>query len=653
MSSVSLINVTKKYNGYTAVDNLSLDVFGGELVCITGPAGCGKTTVLRLIAGLEDADSGELYLDGKPLGEVSVRERDVAMVSKERPVYKMSMSVYDNLAYGLRLRKTDEKEVDERVKDAAALLGISRLLNKKASSLSHGELMRVALCRGAVRRPKILLLDEPLYGLKGADRAQLMTEIISVQARLGSAVIMAASDSSDAMTLGKRVAVMKDGTLRQTETPKNLYENPADTFVATFIGEPQINIFEGRASRKDNAVVVKLGLGEVSMTLPPSRSRRIIGLSETESEVLVGVRAEDFHDEQFFIEASPDTVMEARVRLSERMGGKSLLYLDIDGKSDFAAAQADARTPLKAGDRVKLAVDANKILLFDKTTGRSLTAMPRRNLLKCKLLATKDGNLVARFGSNGVTLPEKVASRLIDRSIINGDAYLSISPSELYTEFKEGCDALDCEIDFVVKQTDCTVLYVRLSGIDEPKAVKAATDCPLSAGEKTTLWFNPEKTDVLSADFERLTAARAVTNNTATAVISVKNSEVQAVIGKNKLTLDSSKEWKNGACSLRLPPNAVGVVKKGGKNVITATLLDYDFTGKRTLMYLAADGFEPYFTAALSGAVACEAGKKIKLEIDTSRISDEKISSLSQYIREMAEVAPPYVYVESDDSDGL
>ncbi len=646
MSNISLINVAKKYADRVAVCGFSADVADGELLCITGPSGCGKSTVLRIIAGLEDADAGELYVDGKPALDVGVKGRDAVLVSREHPVYKKSMTVYDNLAYGLHLRKIDGKEIDGRVRAAAGMLGVTDLLYKKASALTSGELMRVALCRAAVRKPAILLLDEPLKGLDGTERAQMMTEIVNIKNRLGSATVMATSDSSAAMTLGDRVAVMKDGRVRQSGTPRDVYENPSDTFTAAFVGTPQINLFEAVAYRNDGTVTAKLGLGEWPLTLPASKAKRIFGLDETPREVYVGVRAEDFHGEQFFLEASPDTVVEARVRLAERTGGENLLYLDIDGKSDFATAKVDARISLAAGDRVKLAVDANKVLLFDRATGRSLSAVPNRNLIECKLLADKDGGLKARFGSNAVELPEKVTSRLTDRSVVNGDACLSIAPSELYTEYRDGCKTLECEVDFQVRRTDFTALYVRFGGVKESKAVFADKNCERSAGEKITLWYNPEKLELTNGRFERITASRPVTNNTATAMTQVKDGKVKAVIGKNKFEFATDADVKNGSTLLRIPPNAVSVAKKGGANTAKATVLDYDFMGNKTLLYLALDGFDPYFTAAADGAVQCEIGDKIRIAIDFGRADTKPPKSLAEYIRECAKDAPPYVFVE-------
>lgn len=646
MSSISLINVTKKYQSRAALENFSLNVNDGETVCLTGPSGCGKSTVLRVIAGLEEIDSGELYIDGKPALDLDVKSRDAVMVSSKNPVYKMSMTVYDNLAYGLKLRKIDTKEIEKRVKAAAGMLGITELLQKKASSLTAGELMRAALCRCAVRRPAIILLDEPLKGLDGTQRAQMMTEIISLKNRLGSAMVIAASDCAAAMTLGDKIAVMKDGRMKQCGSPRDVYENPSDTFTAAFVGTPQINLFEASAHRKGDTVIVRLGLGEVDLTLPASRAKRIFGLDETPRDVYVGVRAEDFHGEQFFLEASPDTVIEARVRLAERTGGENLLYLDIDGKSDFATAKVDARIALEAGDRVRLAVDANKILLFDKTSGISLSAMPRRNLIECKLLADADGNLTARFGSSAVRLPEKTVSRLTDRAVINSDAYLSIAPEMLYTEYREDCETLEGEADFEVRHADYTALYVRLSGISEPKAVRADKNCTTAAGEKITLWYNPEKIDVLNKDFERVTAVRPVTNNTATALVEDKNGTVKATVGKNKFTIGGGTDIKSGSTALRIPPSAVRIAVGGDKNTVKATVLDCDFTGRRTLLYLALDGFEPYFTAAIDGAAKYEIGEKVKIAIDFSKAQTAAVQSLTEYIKEQAKAAPPYVYVE-------
>lgn len=648
MASISLRNITKIYGSRAAVNNITLDAASGGFLALTGPAGSGKSTVLRIIAGLEDADCGEIYIDGKSVATADVRERDVALVTADFSVYKKNATVRENLAFGLKLRKVDPLEIETRVRETASLFDVTHLLDEKASALSAGELRRVALCRAAVRRPSIVLLDEPLKGLDDDERVRVMTQIIKLRETLDAAVVCAMQDDVAAMTLGTSVAVMKDGVIRQIDTPKGIYDEPADTFVAAFVGNPPMNLFKARARRlQSGAIEAKLGLGEVALTLPAARAKRVLDIAETECDVIVGIRAEHFHADRRIIEASPDTVIESRIRLVERDGGDSLLYIDVDGKNGFAVARVSASQSYASGDKVCLAADFNRMQLFDAQSGKNLMALPDTDFIDCKLIAENGGTVKARFGPNSFTLGGETVSRITDRTIINGDASLAFAADSVKTECTPDFAAVEGEVEFLVSHDGFTALYVKTEGSDKPIVIKSR-NTQVCAGEKITLYFDTASAQIYR-DGCRVTAKHPVTDNTAVAALKIKGGTVAATVGKNRFVFENTAGLSGSVCkSFRIPPSAVRKAAKGDKNTVKATVRDFDFLGDKTLLYLALDGFQPYFTAALDGFADVKAGEKITLTVDTGKLCFVPVGALSDYICKASESAPPYVFVSED-----
>ena len=250
MASLSLKNVTKKYpNGFVAVKDFNLEIADKEFIIFVGPSGCGKSTTLRMIAGLEDISSGELYIDGKLVNDVEPKDRDIAMVFQNYALYP-HMSVYDNMAFGLKLRKTPKDEIDKKVHDAAKILDLEHLLDRKPKALSGGQRQRVAMGRAIVRSPKVFLMDEPLSNLDAKLRGQMRVEISKLHQRLETTIIYVTHDQTEAMTLGTRIVVMKDGVVQQVDSPQNLYDKPCNKFVAGFIGAPQMNMIDAQVAKK-------------------------------------------------------------------------------------------------------------------------------------------------------------------------------------------------------------------------------------------------------------------------------------------------------------------------------------------------------------------------------------------------------------------
>ena len=369
MASLSLKNICKVYpNGFEAVKNFNLEIEDKEFIIFVGPSGCGKTTTLRMIAGLEDISSGELMIGEKVVNDVEPKDRDIAMVFQNYALYP-HMTVYDNMAFGLKLRKVPKAEIDKMVKEAAKILDLTPLLDRKPKALSGGQRQRVAMGRAIVRNPKVFLMDEPLSNLDAKLRVQMRIEIAKLHQRLGTTIIYVTHDQTEAMTLGTRIVVMKDGIVQQVDTPQNLYEKPANLFVAGFMGSPQMNFLD--ATVKVSGNVANLEVGGKSFPLPPAKSKKVIEGGYDGKTVVMGIRPEDVYDSQVFIENSPQSVFESTIKVYELLGAEVFLYFDLD---EFPiTARVDSRTSARPGDVVKFAFDTEKIHVFDKETQQVIT----------------------------------------------------------------------------------------------------------------------------------------------------------------------------------------------------------------------------------------------------------------------------------------
>ena len=369
MASVTLKNVYKIYSGgVTAVTDFCLDIEDKEFIILVGPSGCGKSTTLRMIAGLEEISKGELYIGDQLANDVAPKDRDIAMVFQNYALYP-HMTVYDNMAFGLKLRKTPKDEIKRRVEEAARILDISHLLDRKPKALSGGQRQRVAMGRAIVRNPKVFLMDEPLSNLDAKLRVQMRIEIAKLHQRLGTTIIYVTHDQTEAMTLGTRIVVMKDGIIQQVDTPQNLYEKPQNLFVAGFMGSPQMNFLDAIVEVVDDTAVLKVA-GHF-IPLPPAKSKKLIEGGYNGKTVTFGIRPEDVYDSEMMVEASPQSTFEATVKVYELLGAEVYLYFDLD---EFQmTARVDPRTTARPGDVVKFAIDVEKIHIFDKETELVIT----------------------------------------------------------------------------------------------------------------------------------------------------------------------------------------------------------------------------------------------------------------------------------------
>jgi multiple sugar transport system ATP-binding protein len=391
MAEIEFVDVVKRYpDGFEAVKHMNLDIRDGEFVILVGPSGCGKSTALRMIAGLEDITEGDLKIGGEVVNDLAPKDRDIAMVFQNYALYP-HMSVRDNMGFALKLRKEKPDEISRRVEDAAKVLDLEPHLERKPANLSGGQRQRVAMGRAIVREPKAFLMDEPLSNLDAKLRVEMRAVVSRLQQRLGTTFVYVTHDQTEAMTLGERVAVMRAGILQQVDSPKELYENPKNLFVAGFIGSPAMNFFGGTIESN----TIKTPMGAVPLH---DEIRRSLEQHGTESRgVIVGVRPEDFEDARFAPEGHEGWTFDAQIELTESMGSEIYAHFDFEGggveaeelrelqedagtsdvpqsgASGHAVARVDADSSVAAGERTKLWLDVRKLHLFDPHDGASLT----------------------------------------------------------------------------------------------------------------------------------------------------------------------------------------------------------------------------------------------------------------------------------------
>ncbi|MCJ0925138.1 sn-glycerol-3-phosphate ABC transporter ATP-binding protein UgpC [Mammaliicoccus sciuri] len=364
MAEIKLEHIKKTYDGKThVVKDFNLSIEDKEFIVFVGPSGCGKSTTLRMIAGLESISEGNFTIDGKRMNDVEPKNRDIAMVFQNYALYP-HMTVYDNIAFGLKLRKVNQQEIKKRVNEAAEILGLIEYLDRKPKALSGGQRQRVALGRAIVRDANIFLMDEPLANLDAKLRVQMRAEILKLHERLDTTTIYVTHDQTEALTMASRIVVLNKGDIMQIGTPREVYNAPSNIFVAQFIGSPAMNIVQGKIT--DEGVKI----GEHVLQFTGSQHDKLKELGYINKDVNFGIRPEDIKAEPVFINASQNTKLTAKVEVSELLGSDIMIHFKLNGEN--VIAQIDARNDLKVGDQIELAIDMNKCHFFDIASGRNL-----------------------------------------------------------------------------------------------------------------------------------------------------------------------------------------------------------------------------------------------------------------------------------------
>ena len=362
MASVSFQYVTKRFDDFVAVNDLSIDIADQEFLVFVGPSGCGKTTSLRLLAGLESITEGHIYIGDRRVNDISPKDRDIAMVFQSYALYP-HMTVFENMAFSLQLQGTPRSDISDRVNRAAQQMGIETLLQRKPRELSGGQRQRVAVCRAIVRNPSVFLMDEPLSNLDAKLRVQARTEISKLHQQLGTTFIYVTHDQVEAMTMGTRIAILDGGILQQVDTPQTLYNHPKNKFVAGFIGSPAMNFFDGRLVTEGETLIFQ---GE-GLNLPLPANLQQLGQRQGDQQVTLGIRPEDIHDPAYLPPSIEPVTVSATVGVVEHMGNELILHCQAQGGQPLSA-RVDRRSQIQRGETVNLSFDLGACHLFDAAT---------------------------------------------------------------------------------------------------------------------------------------------------------------------------------------------------------------------------------------------------------------------------------------------
>ena len=601
MADVTLRHVYKVYDGgVRAVNDFDLDIKDKEFVVFVGPSGCGKSTTLRMIAGLEEITAGQLYIDGELMNEVEPKNRDIAMVFQSYALYP-HMTVYANMAFGLKLRHTPKDEIDRRVKEAAEILEISELLSRKPKALSGGQRQRVALGRTIVRQPKVFLLDEPLSNLDAKLRVSMRSEITKLHERLGTTFIYVTHDQTEAMTMGNRIVVMKDGFIQQADTPITLFEDPCNLFVATFLGSPQMNIVDAELFMDGKTLKAKLNdVDNMVVTFPDIKAKQLASKDYIGRKVLLGIRPEHVKPNEGNLKAYIDVV--------EHLGDESILYNKMENRKDQFIIKIPFNSKIRSNTEINVDFNMDHVYLFDAETHKAIMGIPHEDEIPVNI-----NDNILTMGEQEFVLSEEFVSHLLDASF-NSDVKLAIKPD--YISLEEIPDSLEiiAKLEFVEQKTDYQAVYFSLKGIDGYFALKMANDEKVNLGKEVTLYLPYSRINVYDADHNKTNSREAVFKNRGEAVVSRSNGQMNIKVGGAVLSYPDNPEYPDGKYDIifkqdKLVPIFNRKMLKNSdrenpemdnaKNRIKVYAYDEDVLGDKIAAYVQVKDFEVYSTFVL------------------------------------------------------
>ena len=595
MADVTLRHVYKVYEGSVrAVNDFDLQIKDKEFVVFVGPSGCGKSTTLRMIAGLEDITAGQLYIDGELMNEVEPKNRDIAMVFQSYALYP-HMTVYENMAFGLKLRHTPKEEIDKRVKAAAEILEISELLTRKPKALSGGQRQRVALGRTIVRHPKVFLLDEPLSNLDAKLRVSMRSEITKLHEKLETTFIYVTHDQTEAMTMGNRIVVMKDGFIQQADTPITLFEDPCNLFVATFLGSPQMNIVDAELFLDGKTLKAKLnGQDDMVVSFPDIKAKQLASAKYIGQKVLLGIRPEHVKVNQGDLKTYIDVV--------EHLGDESILYTKMENRKDQFIIKMPFNSKIHANTATNVEFDMNHVYLFDAETHKAIMGIPHEDEIPVKI----DKNAVT-MGEQSFVLDEEYAKHLLD---INPEqeVYLAIKPEYVSMEEVPNALKVSAKLEFIEQKTDYQALYFSLKGIDGYFAMKIRNEEKVNLGKEVDLYLPYQRINVCDQDHNKVNSREVVFENVVTANVSNEKGQMVVKFGNTVLSYPEDPNYPSGEYLLTfkqdklLPIFPKKMLKKGyenpemdnPKNKMKVSAYDEDVLGNKLLVYVAVEGFENY-----------------------------------------------------------
>ena len=593
MADVTLKHVYKVYNGgVRAVNDFDLDIKDREFVVFVGPSGCGKSTTLRMIAGLEEITAGQLFIDGELMNEVEPKNRDIAMVFQSYALYP-HMTVYDNMAFGLKLRHTPKDEIDRRVREAAEILEISELLSRKPKALSGGQRQRVALGRTIVRNPKVFLLDEPLSNLDAKLRVSMRSEITKLHEKLQTTFIYVTHDQTEAMTMGNRIVVMKDGFIQQADTPITLFEDPCNLFVATFLGSPQMNIIEAELYMDKKTLKAKLlGRDDLVVAFPEIKAKELASPKYIGQKVLLGIRPEHVRPNEGNLEVYVDVV--------EHLGDESILYTKMGEK------QLIIKTPfnhkIHAHEQIKVEFNMDFVYLFDDDTHKAIIGIPNEDEIPVII-----GQCGINMGEQELPLDDEYKSHLLD-SAFDNEVKLAIKPDYISLEDIPNSLNIKAKLKFIDQKTDYQAVYFSIKGIDGYFALKVPNEEQVKLDKEVDLYLPYSKIYVYDEEHNKLNSREVIHPNRGIAQVINAGELMKIKTAGTTLVYPNKEEYPDGEYEIifkqeKLIPLFNKKMQKDGLenpevddvfNKIKVSAYDEDVLGNKLLVYVEVNGLDSY-----------------------------------------------------------
>ena len=595
MADVTLKHVFKVYDGgVRAVSDFDLEIKDKEFVVFVGPSGCGKSTTLRMIAGLEEITAGQLYIDGELMNEVEPKNRDIAMVFQSYALYP-HMTVYENMAFGLKLRHVPKDEIDQRVKAAAEILEISELLSRKPKALSGGQRQRVALGRTIVRDPKVFLLDEPLSNLDAKLRVAMRSEITKLHDKLQTTFIYVTHDQTEAMTMGNRIVVMKDGFVQQVDTPITLFEDPSNLFVATFLGSPQMNIVDAELFMDGKTLKAKLNdVDGMVVTFPEVKAKQLANKKYIGQKVLLGIRPEHVIPNQGNLNAFIEVV--------EHLGDESILYTKMENRKEQFIIKIPFNSKIHSNEAVNVEFNMEHVYLFDYETHKAIMGIPAEDEIPAMV---KDG--VIHVGEQAVVLDPDFVSHLLDEAF-NVDINLAIKPDYISLEEVPNSLKITAKLEFVEQKTDYQAVYFSLKGVEGYFAMKMRNDEKVNLGKEVDLYLPYQRIKLYNLDHNKINSREELFANRGIAMVKNVGGKTRVTVGGSTLVYDDL-GYEDGEYDIDfyqdrlMPIYSNKMIKKAGlvnpdmenpKNRIRVFAYDEDVLGDKLLVYVAVKGFINY-----------------------------------------------------------
>ena len=596
MADVTLRHVYKVYDGgVRAVNNFDLEIKDKEFVVFVGPSGCGKSTTLRMIAGLEDITAGQLFIDGELMNEVEPKNRDIAMVFQSYALYP-HMTVYQNMAFGLKLRHVPKEEIDKRVKAAAEILEISELLSRKPKALSGGQRQRVALGRTIVRDPKVFLLDEPLSNLDAKLRVSMRSEITKLHERLQTTFIYVTHDQTEAMTMGNRIVVMKDGFIQQADTPIALFEDPSNLFVATFLGSPQMNIIEAELFLDGETLKAKLaGNDDMIVTFPDVKAKQLKAKYYNQ-KVLLGIRPEHIRPNEGDIKVFIEVV--------EHLGDESIVYTKMNNRKEPIIIKIPFNSKIKSNVETNISLNMDHVYMFDYDTHRAIIGIPFEDEIPVRISGDS-----LKVGEQAILLDNDYHSRLVD-SAFDNDVLLGIKPDYIAMDAVPNSIKLRATLEFIEQKTNYQAVYFSLKGVEGYFAIKVRNDVEVELGKEIDIFLPYQKVSIYDLNHNRVNSREIIYPNTTNAIVEQENGEKEIIIrfGGTSLRYPNDSNYPAGEYELTLLQDKLiplfphSMLKNGysnpevedAYNKIKVSAYDEDILGSNLLTYVEVKGFDKY-----------------------------------------------------------